>query len=238
MTNKELVKNVIIKTLPVMAGYVVLGTGFGILLKVNGYGIWWALLMSVFIFAGSAQYVGISLISGGASLITTAMTIFMVNARHLFYGVAMIDHYKGAGKRKPYLIFALTDETYSLVCNGESPEGVDKHKYWFWISFFNQSYWIIGSIIGSVVGSLIKFDTTGIDFSMTALFVTVFVEQWLSNKEHRPALIGIIASVICLLIFGQEKYLIPTMILIVISLTLFRRTFERNNSEIEEGADE
>lgn len=238
MTNKELVKNVIIKTLPVMAGYVVLGTGFGILLKVNGYGIWWALLMSVFIFAGSAQYVGISLISGGASLITTAMTIFMVNARHLFYGVAMIDHYKGAGKRKPYLIFALTDETYSLVCNGESPEGVDKHKYWFWISFFNQSYWIIGSITGSVVGSLIKFDTTGIDFSMTALFVTVFVEQWLSNKEHRPALIGIIASVICLLIFGQEKYLIPTMILIVISLTLFRRTFERNNSEIEEGADE
>lgn len=238
MTNKELVKNVIIKTLPVMAGYVVLGTGFGILLKVNGYGIWWALLMSVFIFAGSAQYVGISLISGGASLITTAMTIFMVNARHLFYGVAMIDHYKGAGKRKPYLIFALTDETYSLVCNGESPEGVDKHKYWFWISLFNQSYWIIGSIIGSVVGSLIKFDTTGIDFSMTALFVTVFVEQWLSNKEHRPALIGIIASVICLLIFGQEKYLIPTMILIVISLTLFRRTFERNNSEIEEGADE
>ena len=226
MSNRELIKNVIIKTLPVMAGYVVLGMGFGILLNVNGYGLFWALLMSVLIYAGSAQYVGISLISGGTSILTTALTILMVNARHLFYGISMIDRYKGAGKRKPYLIFGLTDETYSLVCNGEYPEGVDKYKYWFMISLFNQIYWITGSCIGSLIGTLIKFDTTGIDFSMTALFVTVFVEQWLSTKEHRPALIGLFATIICLLIFGSDSFLIPSMIAIVALLFLSKKTFE------------
>ena len=226
MSNRELIKDVIIKTLPVMAGYVVLGMGFGILLNVNGYGLFWALLMSVLIYAGSAQYVGISLISGGTSILTTALTILMVNARHLFYGISMIDRYKGAGKRKPYLIFGLTDETYSLVCNGEYPDGVNKYKYWFMISLFNQIYWITGSCIGSLIGTLIKFDTTGIDFSMTALFVTVFVEQWLSTKEHRPALIGLAATIICLLIFGSNSFLIPSMIAIVVLLFLAKKTFE------------
>ena len=232
MSNKELVKNVIIKTLPVMAGYIVLGIGFGILLKVNGYGLMWAILMSVLIYAGSAQYVGISLISGGATILTSAITILMVNARHLFYGISMLNHYKGAGKRKPYLIFALTDETYSLVCNGDYPEGVDKYKYWFLNSLFNQCYWITGSVIGSIAGSVLKFNTTGIEFSMTALFVTVFVEQWLSTKEHRPAIIGLIASVLCLVVFGSDKFLIPTMILIVILLTGFRGKLEKKEEEL------
>ena len=223
MSNRELIKNVIIRTLPVMAGYVVLGAGFGVLMRVNGYGLLIAVLMSVLIYAGSAQYVGIGLITSGASLITVAMTTLLVNARHLFYGISMIDHYKGAGKRKPYLIFALTDETYSLVCDGKGPKGVDKHKYWFLISLFNQCYWIIGTVIGSIVGSLIKFNTTGIEFSMTALFVTVFVEQWLSTKEHRPALIGLGASVLCLLVFGSEKFLIPAMICIVVLLSLCKK---------------
>lgn len=231
MSNKELLKNVIIKTLPVMAGYIVLGIGFGILLKVNGYGLFWALIMSIFIFAGSAQYVGISLISGGATLLTTALTILMVNARHLFYGVSMINHYKGAGKCKPYLIFALTDETYSLVCNGDSPEGVDKHKYWFLISLFNQCYWVIGSVIGSIAYSLIEFNATGIEFSMTALFVTVFVEQWISAKEHRPALIGLLSSFVCLLIFGSSNFLIPAMVCIILLLSVFRKVLEGRENE-------
>lgn len=231
MSNKELLKIVIIKTLPVMAGYIVLGIGFGILLKVNGYGLFWALIMSIFIFAGSAQYVGISLISGGATLLTTALTILMVNARHLFYGVSMINHYKGAGKRKPYLIFALTDETYSLVCNGDSPKGVDKHKYWFLISLFNQCYWVIGSVIGSIAYSLIKFNATGIEFSMTALFVTVFVEQWISAKEHRPALIGLLSSFVCLLIFGSSNFLIPAMVCIILLLSVFRKVLEGRENE-------
>lgn len=234
MTKRKFVEKIIVKTLPVMAGYIVLGFGFGILLKSNGYGVIWALLMSVLIYAGSAQYVGISLISGGASIITTAVTTLMVNARHLFYGISMMDKYNGAGKRKPYLIFALTDETYSLVCNGEYPEGVDKYKYWFFISMFNQIYWITGSLIGSVIGSVIKFDTTGIDFSMTALFVTVFVEQWLSTKEHRPALIGVFSAIICLLIFGNDKFLIPTMALMLVALTGFRGTLE-SKKKLQDG---
>lgn len=231
MSNRELFKNVIIKTLPVMAGYIVLGIGFGVLLSVNGYGLFWALIMSIFIFAGSAQYVGISLISGGASILTTALTILMVNARHLFYGISMINKYKGAGKRKPYLIFALTDETYSLVYNGDYPDGVNKYRYWFLISLFNQIYWVTGSVIGSVVGSVLKFDSTGIDFSMTALFVTVFVEQWLSTREHRPALIGLAVSVLCLFIFGSDSFLIPSMVGITVLLFVFRKPLKRSEED-------
>jgi len=237
MSNKEFYQKVIVKTLPVMAGYVVLGFGFGILLKVNGYGLFWALLMSIFIFAGSAQYIGISLITGGASILTTALTILMVNARHLFYGVSMINRYKDAGRRKPYLIFALTDETYSLVCNGEYPEGADRYRFWFLVSLFNQIYWIIGSVLGSLTGSIIKFNTTGIEFSMTALFVTVFVEQWISTKEHRPAIIGLAASVLSLIIFGSDNLLIPSMILIVVSLAFYRKKLTKTD-ELEEVSSE
>lgn len=235
MNSRELLKKVIVKTLPVMAGYIVLGIGFGILFKVNGYGLAWAVLMSVIIFAGSAQYVGISLITSGASIITTALTILMVNARHLFYGISMINKYKDAGKRKPYLIFALTDETYSLVCNGDYPEGTDKYKYWFLISLANQCYWVTGTIIGSVLGTVLKFDATGIDFSMTALFVTVFVEQWLSTKEHKPAIIGLVMSIISLMVFGSDNFLIPAMILIVVSLYLMQGKLDDNDANDKEG---
>ena len=210
-----------------MMGYIVLGIGFGILFEKNGYGFWWAVAMSVFIFAGSMQYVAVGLITGGASLLSTALTTLMVNARHLFYGVSMINKYKGTGWKKPYLMFGLTDETYSLVCSGDYPEGEDSHWYCFLVTLCNQCYWVIGTAMGSIIGSAITFNTAGIDFAMTALFVTIFVEQWLTTKEHRPALIGIGASVVCLLIFGQDTFLIPAMILITIMLTVFRRTLEK-----------
>ncbi len=222
----KLLKTAIIKTIPVMMGYIVLGIGFGILFEKNGYGFWWAVAMSVFIFAGSMQYVAVGLITGGASLISTALTTLMVNARHLFYGVSMINKYKGTGWKKPYLMFGLTDETYSLVCSGDYPEREDPHWYCFLVTLCNQCYWVIGTAMGSIIGSAITFNTAGIDFAMTALFVTIFVEQWLTTKEHRPALIGIGASVICLLIFGQETFLIPAMILITVLLTAFRRKLE------------
>ena len=171
------------QSVPIMAGYIVLGMGFGVLLESKGYGVLWAIAMSVFIYAGSMQYVAINLITGGASLIATALMTLMVNARHLFYGISMLDKYKDTGKYKPYLIFALTDETYSLVCSGTIPEGVDRNKYYFLVSLFDQIYWVIGSVIGSVVGSVLNFNTAGIDFSMTALFLVVFVEQWKSTVE-------------------------------------------------------
>lgn len=224
---RKLLKTVLLTTLPVMAGYLAIGIGFGILLKVNGYGLWWAIGMSVFIYAGAMQYVGVSLLSGGASLLTVGPTTLMVNARHLFYGITMIDRYKGAGLKKPYLMHALTDETYSLVCDGKVPEGVNAHMYYLLVSAFNQTYWVIGSIIGSLVGSVIPFNTAGIDFAMTALFITVFIDQWKNTKQHSPAITGICIAVLCLLIFGQEHFLIPTLLAITATLTLLRKKLEK-----------
>lgn len=218
------------RSLPVMAGYLVLGMGFGILLETKGYGIWWALAMSVFIYAGSMQYVAIDLLTGGASLLAAALMTLMVNARHLFYGISMLDRYKETGAEKPYLIFALTDETYSLVCSGEVPEGVEQKKYFFWVSLFDQCYWVIGSVTGSLIGSLITFNTAGIEFSMTALFVVVFVEQWKSTSSHLSALIGVVTSIICLLIFGADNFLIPAMIAITVVLTLCRKTLDKTET--------
>ncbi len=216
--SRKLIKQVIIKTIPVMTGYIVLGFGFGILAEKAGYGVGWALAMSVFIYAGSMQYLMVSLLTSGASVISTALATLMVNARHLFYGVSMIERYKGAGKKKPYLIFALTDETYSLVCSGDTPEGANPHLYYFLVSFCDQIYWIIGSVLGALAGSAITFNTAGIDFAMTALFVTVFVEQWLTADSHIPAVAGVIITVICLVLFGGDLFLIPSMFLILTCL--------------------
>lgn len=215
------------QSVPIMAGYIVLGMGFGVLLESKGYGVLWAIAMSVFIYAGSMQYVAINLITGGASLIATAL---MVNARHLFYGISMLDKYKNTGKYKPYLIFALTDETYSLVCSGKIPEEVDRNKYYFLVSLFDQVYWVIGSVIGSVVGSVLNFNTAGIDFSMTALFLVVFVEQWKSTKDRASAIAGVAASVVCLLIFGAGNFVIPAMISITVILLLMRK-FRKGSEE-------
>ena len=231
---KKLIKTAFVKSLPVMAGYVVLGIGFGILLKKAGYGVFWSFLMSFSIYAGSMQYVAISLLTSGAYLISAALTTLMVNARHLFYGVSMIEKYKDAGKKKPYLIFALTDETYSLLCGEDYPEGEDPHWYAFFISVFNQFYWVAGCVIGSILGAMITFNTAGIDFAMTALFVTVFVEQWLTTKNHLPAIAGLACSIVCLLIFGSDSFLIPTMISITLVLALFKNVMDSEGGNKDE----
>ena len=228
---KRTIRKAFTKSLPVMAGYMVLGIGFGILLKDAGYGLFWAFIMSLTIYAGSMQYVAVPFLASGASLITVALTTLMVNARHLFYGLTMIDKYKTAGKKKPYLIFSLTDETYSLLCTDEIPDGVDRHWYQLLVSLFDQCYWILGSVLGSLLKELLAFDTAGIDFSMTALFVTVFVEQWLSTKNHWPAVIGLASAAACLVIFGPDSFLLPTMIAITISLLLLRKSGKGEGKE-------
>ena len=194
-------------TVPVMTGYLFLGFGFGILLHQSGYGVAWSFAMSLFIYAGSMQYMAVSLLTGGAGLLTAALTTLVVNARHLFYGISMVEGYKGTGKKKPYLIFALTDETYSLVSREPKPD----QNYCLAVSMMDQIYWVSGSVLGSLAGSLLPFDFTGIEFVLTALFVTIFVEQWLSTKDHRPAIAGVAATAICLLIFGKDIFLIPSM---------------------------
>lgn len=217
------VRQAFYKSIPVMAGYLILGTGFGILLRNAGYGAFWALAMSAFIYAGSMQYVGVGLIAGGASIVTAVVTTIMVNARHLFYSISMIERYKNAGKYKPYLIFSLTDETYSLLCDGQAPEETYADLYRFLVSFFNQCYWVTGSVIGSLLGSVLPFSTDGIEFSMTALFIASFTEQWLVAKNHIPALTGLLSTLLCLLVFGAEYFLIPAMFLITFVLTVLQR---------------
>ena len=227
---KHIIRRSFIKSLPVMAGYIVLGIGFGILLRNAGYGVLWSFAMSLFIYAGSMQYVGVGLISGGASIITTAIATLMVNARHLFYSISMIDRYKGSGKYKPYLIFALTDETYSLLSDGTVPEGIsqqnDVNLYRFLVSFFNQCYWVTGSVLGSLLGAVLPFSTEGIEFSMTALFIASFTEQWLKTRDHVPALTGLLGTLVCLIVFGPERFLIPAMLLITLVLTVLRNKRE------------
>ena len=218
----ETVKQAFYHSIPVMAGYIVLGTGFGILLRNAGYGVGWAFAMSLLIYAGSLQFVGVSLITGGASLLTALLTSLMVNARHLFYSISMIGKYKNAGRYKPYMIFALTDETYSILCDGQAPEGTDEHQYRFLLSLFNHCYWITGSVLGSLLGSVLPFSTAGIEFSMTALFIASFTEQWLTARDHLPALTGLLGSLLCLLVFGPERFLIPAMLLITLVLSLLR----------------
>ena len=219
---KQTVREAFLRSVPVMAGYIVLGMGFGILARNAGYGVLWAFAMSLLIYAGSMQYVGISLLTGGASVLNTILTTVMVNARHLFYSISMIDRYRDAGPYRPYLIFALTDETYSLLCDGKVPEGTEPHRFRFLVSLFNHSYWVLGSVLGSLLGSVLPFSTEGIEFSMTALFIVSFVEQWLTAKQHLPALSGLLGTLACLLIFGPERFLIPAMLLITLVLTLFQ----------------
>ncbi len=220
--NRRTAKLAFYRSLPVMAGYIVLGIGFGILLRNAGYSVLWAFAMSTLIYAGSMQYVGIGLIAGGASVLTAALTTLTVNARHLFYSISMIDRYKDTGVYKPYLIFALTDETYSLLCDGAVPRDTDPGLYRFLVSLFNHCYWVAGSVIGSLLGAVLPFSTEGIEFSMTALFIASFTEQWLTSRDHIPALTGIGSSLLCLIVFGPDRFLIPTMLLITLVLTLLR----------------
>lgn len=208
-------------SLPVMAGYIVLGIGFGMVLRASGYGLGWAFGMSAFIYAGSMQYAAVELLSAGAPLLTAALTAAAVNARHIFYGISMLERYRGR-KGKAFLVFTLTDETYSLVCS-DAPVGEGRARYDLCISALDYVYWVAGSVLGSALGSVLPFSTEGIDFALTALFLTVFTEQWLMVKDHRPALIGAGLSLAALLIFGSGRFLIPAMLGITAALLLLRR---------------
>lgn len=203
------------RTVPVMVGYLVLGTAYGILMKVNGFGFWWTAVLSTLVFAGSLQYLGIRLLVSAVHPLYALLMTLMVNARHIFYGISALNRYRDMGRIKPYLIFGLTDETFSVVCGDEPPKGTDRRMAYFWITFLDHLYWIAGSLLGVVLGGLIPFDTSGMDFALTALFVVIFVEQWESSRDHRPALAGVGASLLCLKMFGADSFIIPAMALIL-----------------------
>lgn len=222
------------RSIPIMAGYVILGMGFGILTEHNGFSPVWAFLMSLIVYSGSMQFVGVSLLTGGASILMTAMTSFMVGARHMFYSLSMVDKYRSAGKKKFYLFYALTDETYSVVCGDSCPDGEDPNTFRFLVSFFDQIYWLVGSVAGALAGEIVPFSTEGVGFAMTALFITIFVDQWMKTKQHVPAIMGLAVTAVCRLVFGPDVFLIPAMTVLLVTLTAMRSKFE---AEEEKGGD-
>ncbi|MBR2454748.1 MAG: AzlC family ABC transporter permease [Clostridia bacterium] len=217
-------------TLPVLTGYLFIGIAFGVMFADKGYNFLWAGLMSLLVYAGSGQYLAVNFFDPSVSLLQVIFLTFMVNVRHIFYGLSLLEKFKVSGKKKPYMIFSLTDETYSLYFLTKTPENVDEGKFLFAIATLDQSYWVIGSIIGGVAGTLIPFDSTGIDFAMTALFIVIFVEQWLQKKNRFPAMVGVVSSVICLLIFGKDSFILPSMIIIMIILLANHRIEQKKGN--------
>lgn len=227
---KETIRFAFVRTIPVLLGYLFLGIAFGLLLQEAGYGFWWALLASTVVYAGSIQFVLVTFLSGGTSLLTAAVMTLLINSRHAFYGLTFVEKFRKM-KTYPYMVFSLTDETYSLLCSLHTPGRLDEKKVMFFISLFDQLYWIAGSVLGAALGQILPFDMTGIDFAMTALFVTIFVDQWRGAKSHLPALTGLCSSVICLLIFGGSNFILPSLIITVTVLMALRSSFERKAVE-------
>lgn len=215
-------------TLPVFTGYIVLGAAYGILMDSKGFSIFWTLLSSIFVYAGSMQFVCVALLAAGFNPLWAFIMTLTVNARHLFYGVSMLKKYRGIGRLKPYLIFSLTDETFSILCSAKVPENAESKWFYFFISLLDHIYWIIGSLIGGILGSMLNFNTKGIDFVLTALFVVILINQWQSAKNHLPAIIGIISAILSRLVFGPKIFILPAMIMILILVNVLKTPMERS----------
>ena len=216
---------------PVITGYLVLGVGFGILLREKGYPVWWSLLMGACMYAGSLQFVGIDLMASGADLLSAGLLSVMICARQLFYSLSMLTRYRDMGKWKPYAIFSITDETYSLLCDPVIPEGVDERRFYLYVSAIDHAAWVLGDVMGALLGGLLTFNTTGIDFAMTALFVVIFVEQWEKTKKHGPAILGVAVTAACRLVFGVDGFLIPAMLGITIGLFAMKKSLDAVGEE-------
>ena len=218
-------------TIPVLTGYIVLGAAYGILMDSKGFHLFWILLSSIFIYAGSMQFVSVTLLASDFNLLGAILMTLAVNARHIFYGISMLKKYRGLGRLKPYLIYSLTDETFSIVCSAKIPEQVDRGWFYFFVSLLDHCYWVIGSFIGGLLGSMIDFNTNGIDFVLTALFVVILINQWQSSSNHIPAIIGIVCSVACRFIFGASGFIIPSMAVILFFVTLLKNPMEKMMQE-------
>lgn len=227
MPSRRIIKQAFLRTIPVMMGYLVLGIAFGLLLQRAGYNWVWALGSSLFVFAGSMQFVLVGLLVQQSPLATVAVTTLLVNSRHLFYGLSFIEWFKAMGRRGLYMVFSLTDETYALLCSvGEVGLPEDREDLMFWIALLDQSYWVLGSVLGSLLGSFIAFNTAGIDFAMTALFTVIVVEQWLSAPKHASAIIGTMCALLFLVLLGPDRFLLPSLLASVAMLLFARRVLE------------
>lgn len=218
------------KTMPVLFGYLFLGSACGLLLFNAGYNFIWVLFISIFVYAGSGQMLLAALLAVQAPFATVAALTLLLNSRHMFYGLSFIDRFKKAGKFYPYMIFSLTDETYSILCATITPKHFDDGKVIRTVAILNHSYWIIGCVLGALMGQLLTFNFKGVDFAMTALFVVIFVEQWQSFKSHIPVYTGIISSLICILLFGADNFILPSLVITVGALLVMRSRIESGTS--------
>ena len=214
-------------TIPIFAGFWFLGLTYGIYMNVSGFSFWYPMLMSLTIFAGSMEFVAVNLLLGAFHPLQAFVMTLMINARHLFYGISMLDKYKGMGWKKIYLIFGMCDESFSINYTAKIPEDVDRGWFMFFVTLLKQCYWFMGSTLGGIFGSFLRFDTEGLDFVMTAMFVVIFLEQWLKDKNHVSALLGIGISLLARIAFGSEGFMIPAMLGILGVLTLVRKPLEK-----------
>ena len=228
-------------TIPILAGFLFLGMTYGIYMNVSGFSFWYPCLMSLTIFAGSVEFVAVNLLLGAFHPIQALAMTLMLNARHLFYGISMLDKFRGVGRKKFYLIFGMCDETFSINYTADIPEDVDRGWFMFFVTLLNHFYWFSGATLGGIFGSLINFNTEGLEFVMTAMFVVIFLEQWLKEKDHMSSLIGLGISILCLIAFGADNFIIPAMLAILGVLTFMRRPLENTGTgenEVQEDASE
>ncbi len=224
---KKALKYAFIQDIPVMLGYIVMGIAFGLMIQEIGYNFVWAFVISAVVYAGTMQFVLVSILSGGMNILAVVAITLSINSRHIFYGLSFIERFKEMGKAYPYMIYTLTDETYALLCGTEIPPHLDKKKTTFFISLLNQCWWVLGSTLGALAGQLIQFNTTGVDFAMTALFVVLAVEQWLSAKSHIPAIIGLVCGIVAVIVLGPENFIIPALLVAVVLLLVLQGRSER-----------
>ena len=215
------------QTIPIFTGFWFLGMAYGIYMNASGFSFVYPLCMSLLIYGGSLEFVAVEMLLSPFAPLQTFIMALLIQARHLFYGLSMLDKFKGLGWKKYYLIFGMCDETFSINCSADIPEDVDRGWFYFWVTLLNQFYWSAAATTGGIVGSLLKIDTSGISFVMTAMFVVIFLEQWLKEKEHSASLIGLAVSVLCLVVFGPDSFMVPTMVLIVGLLALLRKPLEK-----------
>ena len=214
-------------TLPICVGFLFLGMSYGFLMRSMGFSVWYPMLMSFFIYAGSMEFVTANLLMSAYNPLYAFVLTLLVNARHMFYGISMLDKYKNIGWKKFYLIYGMCDESFTINCTVTPPKDVDKGWFMFFVTLLNQIYWVGGTTLGALLGSVITFDTTGIGFVMTALFVVMFINQWEESSDHRPALIGLISSFICLILLGADNFMLPAMALIILIFTLDRKNLDK-----------
>lgn len=228
---KEAFKKAFPYTIPVLTGYLFIGIAFGVMYAEKGYSWFWAVLMSLLVYAGSGQYLGVNFFVPGISFVQVIFLTLMVNVRHIFYGISLLEKFNNMGRKRWYMIFGLTDETYSLLCTTNVPAHVEEEKFLFAIAIMNQCYWVIGSAIGAVAGEYIPFNSAGIDFAMTALFVVLFVEQWMNRSSRIPEIVGVAAALICLQIFGASQFILPSMMAMVVVLFIGRKRIDKGVDE-------